>query len=115
MLAAPLSLSLLFAFPLTGILFIPEVKYTLQNSTTYQAFFGRNQTAVQGQTNSTNSDLRHDDASGFGISGNKPSIYQKIYAKIGMCQRTLRFICALPKQRRGGVRLITPVDIMHRR
>lgn len=104
-LAAPLFPLLLTAFPLVALLLIPEIKYAVQSSATYQTFFRRKPASNHEQMEPIDSDTHEEER----------SLVQRLHSTITNIQSRFRELCSLPAQRRGGIRLVTPVDVEHRR
>ncbi|OAF98788.1 uncharacterized protein CC84DRAFT_1223533 [Paraphaeosphaeria sporulosa] len=100
--AAPWFPHLLTAFPLVALLLLPEAKHSMQGSAAYQLFLSKLGAPEHQRANST-------------ISEPEPSIWRIIRSLIKRALGALRRFCALPTERRGGIRLVTPVDLKHRR
>ena len=91
----PLLPGLLAIFTYVGLLLASEVKYTIQHSTIYQRFFPKSTVLDRDQT--------------------QTSLGLRVYLFITRPYRAFREILCLPSHSRGGIRLVTPIDIRDRR
>ena len=96
---------LLSLFPFIGLLLISEIKHAIQDSAIYQLFFQRAAMSDRDQAEFT----EPDDTSA------KKSIGSKLYRSIKRIYMNFREFCELPSRSRGGIRLVTPIDVKKRR
>jgi hypothetical protein len=101
-LGLPVFFLVLVTFPWFTLLIVPEIKHAVQMSTMYQAFIRKCRTAQN----------EHGEQS---TAGGKIAISQRVYRKIKRLHSKLRLACSLPKRRRGGIYLVTPVEVHERR
>ncbi|KAL8858529.1 MAG: hypothetical protein Q9178_005027, partial [Gyalolechia marmorata] len=95
---------LLSLFPFIGLLLISETKHAIQDSAIYQLFFQKAAISDRDQAEST----EPDDTSA------KKSIGLRVYRSIKRIYMEFRKFCKLPSRSRGGIRLVTPIDIKNR-
>ncbi len=103
-LTLPLILLLPATFPFVGLLLASEVKYTIHHSATYQTLFPKPPVSDrdQPQTTEHNASLRD-------------SLGLRVYLFITRRARAFREILRLPSHSRGGIRLVTPINVKDRR
>ena len=96
---------LLSLFPFIGLLLISEIKHAIQDSAIYQLFFQKAAIPNRDQAEST----EPDDTSA------KKSIGLRVYRSVKRIYMEFRNFCEFPSRSRGGIRLVTPIDIKNRR
>lgn len=96
---------LLSLFPYIGLLLISEFKHAIQESSIYQLFFQDAAISDRDQTEST----EPDDTSA------KRSIGLGVYRSIKWIYMKFREFHELSSRSRGGIRLVTPIDVKERR
>ena len=96
---------LLSLFPFIGLLLISEIKHAIQDFATYQLFFQRAAMSDSDQAESTEPN----------DTSVKKSIRSRLYRSIKWIYMKFRVLCELPSRGRGGIRLVTPIDVKKRR
>ena len=100
----PLIPTLLSTFPLSGLLLASEVKYIIQHSATYQILFPKPTVSDRDQPQTTE----------YNASA-QISLGLRVYLFIKREYRVFREMVRLPSHSRGGIRLVTPIDVKDRR
>ena len=103
-LLVPVLPTLLVIFPFIGFLLTSEVKHTIQHSAAYQALFHK----------LTVSDRDQPQTIDYNLSV-KTSLGLRVYLFIANRYRAFREFCGFPSHGRGGIRLVTPMDVRDRR
>ncbi|KAJ9604870.1 hypothetical protein H2200_010985 [Cladophialophora chaetospira] len=110
-LMSPLAYPLLLLFRLLAVLLAAEIKQSVKTAATYQMFFPRT-------THASNSQQQPADSE----SSKQLSLRLRVYSWLSCFYSGLRFfyyvlrdMFGLPSRSRAGIRLITPIDIKHRR
>ena len=104
LLLIPFIPTLLAAFPFVGLLLASEVKYTIQHSATYQAIFPKPSVSNCDQPRNTEYNASKQTSLGLRVS-----------LFIAREYRVFREMFCLPSNSRGGIRLVTPIDVKDRR
>jgi hypothetical protein len=102
-LAIPFIPMVLIAFPTAAVLLVPEAKHALLESAAFQLLINRKAASNPGQAEVASL-----------ITESLP-LRRRMYKKIKLLHRRFRETCGLPSNRRGGIRLVTPVDVDKRR
>ena len=100
----PIVPTLLTTFPLSSLLLISEVKYMIQHSTPYQILFPKPIISDRDQPQTT----EHNASAQI-------SLGLRVYLFITREYRVFREMVRLPSHSRGGIRLVTPIDVKDRR
>ena len=103
-LVLPFTPALLAILPFVGLLLASEAKYTIQRSAVYQTFFPKPTISNRDQPQIIEYNTSAHTYQGL-----------QVYLFITYPYRVLRNICGLPSHRRGGIRLVTPIDVKDRR
>ena len=99
----PLLPTLLAIFPFVGFLLTSEVKYTIQHSATYQSLFPKSSVLDRDQPQSAEYD-----------TSVQTSLGVRVYLFIALQYRAFRERFDFPSHSRGGIRLVTPIEIRDR-
>ena len=103
-LLVPFITPLVVIFPFVGLLLASEVRYTVQHSAAYQTLFPKPTVSDRDQHQTT-----------VHNASVKASPGLRAYLFIIRWYRGLRGILGFPSHSRGGIRLVTPVDVRDRR
>lgn len=95
--------ALLAIFPFVGLVLASEVKYTIQHSTIYQTLFLKPTVSDRDQRQNTVQNAPV-----------KTSPVLRAYLFITRRYRGFREILGFPSHSRGGIRLVTPIDVRDR-
>ncbi|KAL8668990.1 MAG: hypothetical protein Q9168_006404 [Polycauliona sp. 1 TL-2023] len=100
---------LLTLFPFIGLILIPEIKHAVQDSPTYQFFFPKPANLDHNQADFTEP---NDTSASQSIA---LRVYRRLHRSIKWIYIRFRKSCDLPSRRRGGIRLVTPVNVKDRK
>ena len=103
-LSIPFILPLLAIFPFVGLLLASEIKYTIQHSEIYQSLFPKSTVLDRDQPQSTEYDVSV-----------RTSLGVRVSLFIAFQYMAFRERFDFPSHSRGGIRLVTPIDIRDRR
>ena len=104
LLMIPFIPTVLAAFPFIGLLLASEVKYTIQHSATYQTLFSK--PSVSNCDRHRNTEYNASKQISLGL---------RVSLFISREYRVFRGMVCLPSHSRGGIRLVTPIDVKDRR
>ena len=104
LLLVPFIPTLLATFPFVGLLLASEVKYIIQHSATYQTLLPKPTVSERDQPQTTE----------YSASA-QTSLGLRIYLFIAREYKAFREMVRLPSHSRGGIRLVTPIDVKDRR
>lgn len=105
---------LLSLFPIIGFLLIPEIKHAIQDSIIYQQLFQKAAISDSDQAESTEPDDTSVKKS-IRLRMHQFVNLKWIYMGLRKEYMELREGCRLPSRSRGGIRLVTPIDVKNRR